>query len=184
MKTRILPVIGFTFALLMINRTVAFSADVPAVRIAVTPTEAIPLAPDKCLTGIILDTITADMARINLRNQEISKRETTLAAIEGKLATQMTAIEAANIVLKTNIESMTSIADGDIKHLVEMYQTMKPKEAADIFNSMDPAFAAGFLRQMKSDNAGFIMANMDARKSYSISLIIAGQNATYRTKAP
>jgi flagellar motility protein MotE (MotC chaperone) len=45
---------------------------------------------------------------------------------------------------------------------------------------MDPAFSAGFLREMSSDKAGLIMANMEARKSYAISVIIAGRNAKYR----
>jgi len=39
-----------------------------------------------------------------------------------------------------------------------------------------------FLREMSSEKAGFIMANMDARRSYTISVIIAGKNANYRKK--
>jgi flagellar motility protein MotE (MotC chaperone) len=184
MKTRILPIIGFTFAVLLISRAAAFTADASEAKIPETPAET-PSSPDeKCLTGIVLETITADLDRLSLRKQEISKREIALTAVETKLATQMTAIEAANSVLETNIKSMTSIANQDIKHLVDMYQTMKPKQAAEIFNSMDPAFAAGFLRQMESGNAGLIMANMDPRKSYAISVIISGRNSKYRKGMP
>ncbi len=184
MRTRILPVIGFTFAVLLISRAVAFSADAPEEKPADIPTVSPSQPNETCLTGAVLETITADMTRLNLRKQEIAKRETALTAVEAKLETQMTAIEAANAVLDTNIKSMTSIANEDIKHLVDMYQTMKPKQAAEIFNSMDPAFAAGFLRQMESGNAGLIMANMDPRKSYSISVIISGRNAKYRKGTP
>jgi flagellar motility protein MotE (MotC chaperone) len=75
---------------------------------------------------------------------------------------------------------METTANEDIDHLVKMYQVMKPKQAAEIFDSMDPAFAAGFLREMNSERAGMIMANMDSRKSYSISIIMAAKNAKYR----
>ena len=184
MNTRILPIIGFTFAVLLISRAAAFTADASEAKIPDTPAETPSLPAEKCLTGAVLETITADLDRLNMRKQEISKREIALTAVETKLATQMTAIEAANSALETNIKSMTSIANQDIKHLVDMYQTMKPKQAAEIFNSMDPAFAAGFLRQMESGNAGLIMANMDPRKSYSISVIISGRNSKYRKGTP
>ena len=89
-------------------------------------------------------------------------------------------IRKGNYLFK-QIDNLKSIANDDLLHLVGMYQTMKPKQAADIFNSMDPAFAAGFLREMNSDKAGLIMANMDPQNSYTISVIIAGRNAKYRT---
>ena len=156
MKTRILPVIGITFALLLLTRSIAVSSeispDVPEVKphdstIAPPPSE-------QCLTGVVLETITADMKRLEKQKKEMAEREAALVAIEEKLATQMSAIEDASSALQANIDSLKAIANDDLKHLVGMYQTMKPKEAAEIFNSMDPSFAAGFLREMNSDKAG------------------------------
>jgi len=187
-RTHILPVIGLTFAMLFLSRTAAVSAEVtPSDKktedIAETQ-EAEPQAAieetEQCLTGTVLETLTADMTRLETRQKEIAEREVALAAIEKKLETQMTAIEKTNQSLQLKIDSLKTLASDDLLHLVGMYQTMKPKQAAEIFDSMDPAFAAGFLREMNSDKAGLIMANMDARKSYAISVIIAGRNAKYR----
>jgi len=188
MKTRILPVIGVTFAILLLSRTVAVSSEVMPNKPTDTEhsskkhdSQKLPTPPpQQCITGDVLETINADMGRLKLRKKEIVERESALTAIEKKLATQMSAIEKANTALEINIESLKSLANDDLKHLVNMYQTMKPKQAAEIFNSMDPSFAAGFLREMNSDKAGLVMANMDARKSYAISLIIAGRNSKYR----
>lgn len=191
MKTRILPVIGVTFAILLLSRTVAVSSEVtpdkPIATAALSAEDStadlstLPPSPaQQCLTGAVLETVNADMTRLELRKKEIAERESALTAIEKKLATQMSAIEKANTALQVNIENLKALANDDLKHLVGMYQTMKPKQAADIFNSMDPSFAAGFLREMNSDKAGLIMANMDTRKSYAISLIIAGRNSKYR----
>ncbi len=189
MKTRILPIIGASFAILLMSRTVAVSSEVvphkPAITVKPITAQNEPSLPTtaptkQCLTGPVLDTLNADMARLDIRKKEITERESALAAIETKLATQMTAIEDVNSALQIKIDNLKSIANDDLKHLVGMYQTMKPKQAAEIFNSMDPSFAAGFLREMNSDKAGLIMANMDARKSYAISVIIAGRNAKYR----
>ena len=188
MKARILPIIGVTFAILLLSRTAALSSEVLPQKPAATtePSEEgnhleLPVSPaQQCLTGAVLETINADMNRLELRKKEISERESALTAIETKLETQMKTIEKANSELQVNIKNLKELATDDLKHLVGMYQTMKPKQAAEIFNSMDPSFAAGFLREMSSDKAGLIMANMDTRKSYAISVIIAGRNSKYR----
>ena len=67
----------------------------------------------------------------------------------------------------------------DGKHGV-LVKTMKPKQASIIFNQMDPVFAASFLRLMDSNNAGLIMANMESKKAYTISVIMANRNADMR----
>ena len=45
---------------------------------------------------------------------------------------------------------------------------------------MDPAFAAGFLRLMPSEQAGLILASMDSKKAYVISVKLATMNADVR----
>ena len=58
--------------------------------------------------------------------------------------------------------------------------TMKAKKAAAIFDRMDPAFAAGFLREIDSARAGLIMAEMGEEQSYRVSLLIANRHAEWR----
>ncbi|MEP6342114.1 MAG: hypothetical protein ABJ275_02280 [Maricaulaceae bacterium] len=182
MRTRILPIIGISFAVLLLTRSIAVSSEITPNEPAVAEKNNAPISlpTEQCLTGLVLETVSADIERLEIQKREMAERETALIAIEEKLATQMSAIEDATSALQTNIDSLKAIANEDIQHLVGMYQTMKPKQAADIFNSMDPSFAAGFLREMSSDKAGLIMANMDAPKSYAISVIIARQNSKYR----
>lgn len=182
MRPRILPIIGISFALLLLTRSIAVSSEITPSEPTVTKNDKAPISTptEQCLTGLVLETVTADMNRLELQKKEMAEREAALIAIEEKLATQMSAIEDATSVLQTNISKLKAVANEDVQHLVGMYQTMKPKQAAEIFNSMDPSFSAGFLREMNSDKAGLIMANMDARKSYAISVIIARQNAKYR----
>ncbi len=189
MRTYTLPIISVTFGILLLSRAAEVSSEVVPHKTPAPTHAAEPVSKpaqtgqssDVCLTGDVLETLTADMKRLETRKLEIAEREAALAAVEAKLATQMKAVEEANTSLQVKIDQLKSVANDDLKHLVGMYQTMKPKQAADIFNSMDPSFAAGFLREMSSEKAGLIMANMDARKSYTISVIIAGRNAQYRT---
>ena len=187
MKTRILPIIGVTFAILLLSRTVAVSKEVVPTKPTATSNPVAEhqnaentVPTEQCLTGAVLETVTADLKHLELQKKKLAERESALTAIEEKLKTQMNAIEETNASLQNNIDSLKALANDDLKHLVGMYQTMKPKEAAEIFNSMDPSFSAGFLREMSSDKAGLIMASMDTRKSYAVSVIIAQRNSKYR----
>ncbi len=135
---------------------------------------------DQCIRGTVYEAIVKEKTRNKALDAKLKDREAALKALEETLKIQLAGIEDANTKLDAKIEQMKSIANEDITHLVKMYETMKPKVAGEIFNSMDPAFAAGFLRQMDSNTAGLIMANMNAKKSYTISVLIAGKNANYR----
>ena len=197
MKLPALYVLSAIFCILLIMRTVGVSAEVLVPEGTADETNKAEVSEmnlpsdgsnavdskdsaSQCLTGDVLEVLQTDRAKLDERLSNVKTREQTLATLETKLNAQMTQIEAANNALQERIELMASTANEDIEHLVKMYQVMKPKQAAEIFDSMDPSFAAGFLREMNSERAGMIMANMDSRKSYSISVIMAAKNAKYR----
>jgi len=133
-----------------------------------------------CLTGAVAETLMNERSVLNTRQVEMAKRETALKALESKVQKDVDSLEVTQKTIQGQIDKMEKVAEDDILHLVEMYKTMKPKKAAEIFDSMDPGFAAGFLRQMDSTQAGLIMSEMSARKSYQISLIIANRGADWR----
>lgn len=133
-----------------------------------------------CLTGAVAETLINERSRMDKRQVEMAKRETALKALETKVQKDVSSLEVTQKTIQGQIDKMEKVAEDDIIHLVEMYKTMKPKKAAEIFNSMDPGFAAGFLRQMDSAQAGLIMSEMSARKSYEISLIIANRGSEWR----
>ena len=199
MKLRILPLIGMAFSGLLLARAISVSSEVLPEKKGVQSPVAeqnhdenpslddsgakLADAPDSealCLTGDVLAVLQTDKAKIAERMAAVEVREKALATLEAKLSEQMELIDAANDKMEAQLGEMKSVANEDITHLVKMYQTMKPKQAAAIFESMDAAFAAGFLREMNGERAGLIMANMDSRKSYSISAIMASKNARYR----
>ncbi len=200
MKPRILPLIGVAFCALLIARAISVSSEVlPTKKDGPDPASAAASAhapktdaqtagaqmeegkgADLCLTGAVLEVLQKDKAQLTERLAALAAREKALTTLEDKLSEQMTLIEAANSKMEAQIGIMKSVANDDIIHLVKMYQTMKPKQAAAIFESMDPGFAAGFLREMSGERAGLIMANMDSRKSYAISVLMASKNADYR----
>ena len=136
-----------------------------------------------CLTPALAASFSPMRLALDEERSALDARAEELSSVEAALDMRLAELEQAHAELKAMSHTMDETAAGDISHLVAMYSTMKAKQAAEIFDRMDPGFAAGFLREMKSDRAGMIMAEMKADQSYKISLLIANRNAAWRSKS-
>ncbi|MCI5047437.1 MAG: hypothetical protein MRY59_08030 [Aquisalinus sp.] len=190
MKSSILPILGAIFAISLVGRSIALSGANAGVEekadtevTAVAQTEEKPeeeAEPDVCVSGPILESFKQQQANLQKREQEIAERERTLEAVEKRLTERLAILDESNARLADKMEAMKRTANEDITHLTSMYENMKPAQASTIFDKMDPVFAAGFLREMRSEQAGLILANMRPEHAYEISIIIASKNADLR----
>ncbi|CTQ49089.1 MotE family protein [Jannaschia donghaensis] len=105
---------------------------------------------------------------ITLARQEIEAALRRMAAAEARLADRM--------------QMSSTAADTDIDRLVRVYEGMKPKEAAVLFEAMEPAFASGFLARMTADAASALFSNLSPEKAYALSVLMAGRNANAATE--
>ena len=138
-------------------------------------------APDEvCLTGKAAEALTADKKRIEEELAALTQSQLELTLWEAELEAQAKDLTALRDALDQRWADMQRVSDEDLQHLAKMYGSMKPNQAAQIFNQMDPAFAAGFLRMINSDQAGLVLAQMDTSKAYIVSVELANTNADIR----
>ncbi len=104
------------------------------------------------------------MAALSLADQAINKR--------------MAELQAAEVELKKTLAIADGAAEKDLARLTAVYEAMRPADAAALFQTMAPEFAAGFLGRMRPEIAAAVLAGMKPDKAYSISVLIAGRNAT------
>lgn len=135
-----------------------------------------------CLTPALVAAFEPRHQALESRAAALDLRQAELEDLENTIQSRLTDMEKTRDELKAMTAQIDVVAGSDISHLVEMYSTMKPKNAAAIFDRMDPAFAAGFLREIDSARAGVIMAEMGEEQSYRISLLIANRHAEWRNK--
>jgi flagellar motility protein MotE (MotC chaperone) len=123
--------------------------------------------------------------------EALSAREAKVAArelvMEDRLAALRLADEAIEIRLikladaEASLNETLARADGaseaDLTKLTEVYQSMKPKDAAALFATMAPEFAAGFLGRMRPESSAPILSGMSPENAYAISVLLAGRNA-------
>ncbi|MEO0398793.1 MAG: hypothetical protein AAF224_05145 [Pseudomonadota bacterium] len=115
-------------------------------------------------------------AEIERRIAELDEREQVLMAAEVRINEKLVELEAARASLAEKAARVDAASGEDIKALASMYANMKPQQAGQIFNAMEPTFAAGFLTAIRSEAAAAILASMDPQKAYAVSVIIAGRN--------
>ena len=198
MKSRVLPIIAGSFGLVCVLQLTTLSLANAGEDVAIADettikdvqpentdysTATTPQIDDEnvCVSSALADALLLEQIRLDEKGLKIAKREKALTALEAKLDEQLASLNETKDVVQSQLDRIEQIASSDLEHLISMYETMKPKKAAEIFDSMAPGFAAGFLRDMNSANAGLIMSEMDAKKSYEISLVIANRNAALST---
>jgi len=125
----------------------------------------------------LLQAIQDREAQIAEREAYIDRRMQTLAVAEQRIREQMSALSEAESKLAATLSLADNATEEDVARLTEVYQRMKPAEAAGIFETMDIQFAAGFFSRMRPESSAAIMANLPADLAYSISVVMAGRNA-------
>lgn len=155
------------------------SADAGEAAGAELPDELAPALPDADQDAM-LAAIRERSAALDRREAGIAERERLLEVIEQRVEDKTAALTAVKEELEGRLSFAETAAEEDISQLARMYEAMKPKRAGEIFNAMEPAFAAGFLTQMNADNAALVLANMETEKAYAASIIIAGRNASVK----
>ncbi len=138
--------------------------------------------PDSNL-AVVLAELREREARVSAREAALETRLQALAVAEDQISKNIAALTRAEDELAATMALADTAAEDDLSRLTAVYENMKPKEAAPLFEAMDPPqFAAGFLGgRMRPDAAASILAGLDPKTAYAISVILAGRNAAVPT---
>jgi len=114
------------------------------------------------------------------RNRLLNKREREIATREGILEVSQQQIDEriANLeTLKSDINDLLGKLDeqeeAQLQTLIKLYNTMKPKAAAQIFTGLDKDVLLRVASRIKPDNLAKIMAAMPASKAADLTVALA-----------
>lgn len=136
-----------------------------------------------CFTAEAAEQMMEDQWLFATEQEALNTRQLALDARAVEVSAQIEELRGLQAALEDRWAQMSAASDADLQHLAKMYAAMKPGQAALIFDNMDPAFAAGFLKLIDSEQAGLILASMDARRAYIVSVELANANADIRALA-
>ncbi len=121
--------------------------------------------------------LSAREADVSIQETALAERKAALALADQAIAERLAALTQAEEKLSSTLARADGAAEADLTKLTDVYQAMKPKDAAALFNGMDPQFSAGFLARMRPESAAAIMAGMSTEAAYAASVLLAGRNA-------
>ncbi|MGH6948708.1 MAG: MotE family protein [Kiloniellales bacterium] len=121
----------------------------------------------------ILQSLAERRTEIDRRLSEVERRETLLKAAEARIDEKVGELKA----LQASIEGLVAKHDEQsaeqLDSLVKIYQTMKPKDAARIFEQLDMGVLLSVVDRMNERKAAPILAEMNPEKAKAITLELA-----------
>jgi len=133
-----------------------------------------------CLSDKLMAAINERSAGLDDQRMQLASRTRALEVVEKRVAEEIARLEKNRKSLERILADARNESSEDMIRLVQIYASMKPKQAAVIFDEMAPQVAAAFIRRMRGNAAAFILANMDSKKAYAITLLIAGAEAPFQ----
>jgi len=116
-------------------------------------------------------------AELDRRTKELEMREALLSAAEKRIDEKVKEMERA----RTEIQGMMKLGEekksAEIENLIGIYDKMKPKEAALIFEQMDMPQLLAILPKMKDTKTALILAAMNPSKAKEVTAALLERKA-------
>jgi flagellar motility protein MotE (MotC chaperone) len=110
---------------------------------------------------------------LDARDAVLSDRESMLAAAEQKLSARVEELQALQKRLETLDAGHRQQEDAAWQGLVKVYETMKPRDAATIFNDLGMQVLLAVVGRMKEAKAAAILAAMLPDKARDVTMQLA-----------
>ncbi|MBQ8677979.1 MAG: hypothetical protein IJ529_05885 [Alphaproteobacteria bacterium] len=124
----------------------------------------------------ILQELAERREALDVRAQEIDKRTVQLQVAEEEIDKKLTQLKEYEQRLSKLINQYSAQEKENINSLVKLYSSMKPKDAARIFNTMNLDISVAILKGMKPSASSAILSQMDSEKAQAITAVLIGNN--------
>lgn len=151
-------------------------AEAPAEGAADSP----PLVPDALEIGgssaerAVLESLGERRKALQDQAGELDLREKLLQATEERLQKRVDELKSLEQQIQQGVEEKKKQEEGEIAALVVMYENMKPKDAARIFDRLELDVLLKVVRQMKPRKMADILAKMSPEAAEKLTVAIAG----------
>ncbi len=125
---------------------------------------------------MILQELAERREALDLRAQEIDKRAIQLKVTEDEIERKLQQLQDYEQRLNKLINEYSQKERENIDSLVRLYSSMKPKDAARIFNSLDMSITVALLKGMKASTSSAILSQMDSAKAQAVTSELIGNN--------
>jgi flagellar motility protein MotE (MotC chaperone) len=113
---------------------------------------------------------------LEAKEKELVMREALLKAAQSELEQKTNELTTIKADIEALLKQQTEQEDERIVSLVKIYEGMKAKDAAKIFNALDMDVLLQVLTKMSERKSAPIIAAMDEDKARDVTILLAEQN--------
>jgi flagellar motility protein MotE (MotC chaperone) len=136
----------------------------------------------------VLQSLSQRRAELDKQADDLAQREVLLRATEQRIDEKIAKLQTMQASIGDVLKKVDEQEEARLKSLVKIYETMKPKEAARIFEQLDMPVLLNVIERMKEAKAAPILAAMDPEKAKTATLALAdrkpGATAAAASPAP
>lgn len=125
---------------------------------------------------LILQELAERRETLDTRSKEIDKRAIQLKVAEDEIEKKLVQLKIYEQKLEKLIGTYNKQEQEKVDSLVKLYSTMKPKDAARIFNTLDMDITVAILKGMKPAVSSAILAQMQSERAKAVTSELIGNN--------
>ncbi len=107
--------------------------------------------------------------QLDLREKELAKMEEDLHKQKAEIEVRIKKLESIRANISGVLKERVEVDEQRVTTLVDFYSNMKPKQAAEVFNTLNEDLAIEVLGRMKKKNAAAIMNLLEPAKARTLS---------------
>lgn len=107
------------------------------------------------------------------KERDLDKRDVLLQATEKRLDEKMAELRELQATIEDLVRENDAKTEEQMSSLVKIYEAMKPKEAARIFNQLDMVVLLDVIERMKERKTAPILAKMSPDRANAVTLELA-----------
>ena len=126
---------------------------------------------------VLLDRLAARRTELETYEQELAMRASLIDAAEKRANERTATLQALEGQIATLVEERKKLEEEQFTAIVSMYQTMKPKDAASIFNQLEIDILVRVAKMMSPRKMAPILAAMDTARAQELTVRLASETS-------
>ncbi|HEY4135719.1 MAG TPA: hypothetical protein VGO34_10945 [Alphaproteobacteria bacterium] len=123
----------------------------------------------------LLQQLAARRNEMDTWNKDLDLREKLLKAAEQRLDKKLADLQGLQTSIKGLLKQHDEEQETKLRSLVKIYETMKPKDAANVFEKLDMDILLDVVERMKEAKVAPVLAAMNPDKAKSLTEELAGR---------
>ena len=133
--------------------------------------------PERQAERAILESLRARRAELDAREQALATRELVLQAAERRLAERVEEIAALQRQLEAASQARSEREEAGWRQLVKLYEGMRPRDAATIFDELDMPVLVEVVDRMREAKAAPVLGAMRPERARLLTAELARRRA-------